>query len=128
MKADDIRRGGPASTPPKAEKEKIVLPAKIIVPATKAHLVKNLPPAAPRIVAKRPWPGDWVFASTWAYHHGWSKDSSGSDAINEWAKTATPEEIAHQTKRGKSYGWLVGYAGGYAAVNTLWKIIFGSIE
>jgi hypothetical protein len=75
---------------------------------------------------KRPWCGDWAFYSTWAYHHGLSNDSSGSDAINYWAETATPEEIEFQRKRCYSYGWLIGYAGGYAAMDRLWKWFFGS--
>ena len=75
---------------------------------------------------RREWPGDWVFYSTWAYHHGLSRDSSGNDAINYWAETATPEEIEFQGKRAYSYGWFVGYALGYAAVDRLWKLFFGN--
>ena len=74
---------------------------------------------------KREWPGDSCILNAWAYHHGFSSDSSGYDAICHWAETATPEEIEFQKKRAYSYGWFIGYAAGYAAVDRLWKWFFG---
>ena len=123
MKSEDIRRGGPAPTPPKVEKKAIVLPAKITVPVPQPRITT---PSARLVVAKRPWPGDWVFYSNWAYGRGYISDSSGRDALIAWTETATPEEITYQKKRCGSYGWLTGYAAGYAAVNVLWKFIFGN--
>ena len=72
-----------------------------------------------------PFPGDWVFFKNFAYHQGWTKDSSGNDALNAWAETATKEEYEYQKKRCYSYGWFIGYALGYAAVDRLWKLFFG---
>ena len=72
------------------------------------------------------WPGDWVFYQNWLYHSGLSSDSSGNDAINLWASTATPEEFEFQKKRAYSYGWFIGYAAGYAAVSAIWKALFGN--
>ena len=74
---------------------------------------------------KRPFPGDWVFYQNYLYQQGLSSDSSGADAIDYWAETATPEEIEFQRKRSYSHGWILGYALGYAAVDRLWKLFFG---
>jgi hypothetical protein len=74
---------------------------------------------------KIPWPGDWVFFKNFAYQQGWIKDSSGTDALNAWAETATEEEWERQRKRSYSYGWFIGWAGGYKAMDRLWKLFFG---
>ena len=47
------------------------------------------------------------------------------DAMNRWWETATEEEREQQVKRAYSYGWFIGYAAGYAAVDRLWKWFFG---
>ena len=48
---------------------------------------------------KIPWPGEWCIRSAAMYKSGQSTDKSGVDALNDWAQTATEQEISEVVKK-----------------------------
>ncbi len=74
---------------------------------------------------KVPWPGAWALAKCFAYHDGWLGDRSGYDDIDNWATTATPDELRRIRELAADWDFLTGYAVGYFAVMAIFKLFGG---
>jgi hypothetical protein len=124
MRAEDIRRGGPAPIPKNGEAKKVAPVRKALPQPKLPPMPRHVPSSGP--LQKVPWCGDWAIFKAGAYMNGLSKDKSGVDAINYWATTATQQEIDDMHRRAKSMGWLTGFTIGVPVFGAIFRKLFGN--
>jgi len=73
---------------------------------------------------KVPWPGIIALQKCCWFYNRLISDRSGFDAINEWGRTATPEEKKECHKLAESLGFAEGWVFGSWAVHTFFRWLF----
>ena len=70
------------------------------------------------------WPGIVALQKCCWYANGLISDRSGYDQINHWATTATEAEKEANRKLAESLGFVEGFAFGFAAVKSFFRLFF----